>query len=114
MSETVHYRGTLTKVDTKGKTVNEYATEFIDSKGIGVDDYYDSPVEHLVDDFYEIFYYHKPSKTLYLIKRQRVEIDEDIIKAERLDSGVIEFELKYYNGGAGFEECLDEAIENMQ
>lgn len=41
------------------------------------------------------------------------EDDDEIIKASENPDGTISFQLKFYNGGASMNECLEEAIDKL-
>lgn len=117
MSETVHYRGIATKIDIPpSKTTLDMAKEILDDFGeleIEMPSYYDDALEWLTGYYDEQFFYHEKTDTLYEITKTIVDEEDDIIRAQRNEDGDIEYELRYYNGGAGFEECLEEAIDNM-
>lgn len=109
MSETVHYRGTAQRVDLQGLTNEEFALKFIKGEGREVPDYYDNSVEYLVSTWDDDFFFYSRNQTIYKITREDVDIDDEIIRAE-FDGDKINYELRFYNGGAGFEECLEEAF----
>jgi hypothetical protein len=50
---------------------------------------------------------------LYELTKEEHDPEEDIIKAINNTDGTIEYELRYYNGGAGFSECLDAALDKL-
>lgn len=115
MRETVHYRGVATKVVIpEGKTLVQVAGDILKTRHpkykISVSD---NPINYLCDIFYTGYFFHVGSQTLYNITRGSIDMDEEIIKAKELPDGTIVYELKYYNGGAGFDECLEEAMDNM-
>jgi hypothetical protein len=115
MSETVHYKGTATKIyQDLGKTVEEMAQQILlnrgfDSKPSWADNY----IEALCEMFSNEFFYHPKSMSLYKVDRWEHEQDEEIIKANKIGTDKFEFELRYYNGGAGFGECLEEALDEV-
>jgi hypothetical protein len=116
MSETVHYKGVATKVkQPKKKTLNDLAENILKERNIEIEKSYNgNHIEQLCEDMcYEFFYYPK-TKSLYSITKEDVDQDEYIIKAELKDNGTIEYDLKYYNGEAGFEECLEEAFDKLK
>jgi len=112
MSEIVHYKGTAEKICIGLTESEEKAKEILSSRSKEVDDYYDSALECLSQEFYKEFFFHLKTKTLYQLENSGHEPDEEIIKAEA-KGDAIEYELRYYNGGAGFEECLDEAFDKL-
>lgn len=115
MSETVHYKGTAKPVKLlPNQTQEEFAETYLLMAGkTKLQDYYKSWVEYLADEFYDDFFYHAGTKTLYKITKVGHDLDEEIIRAEKLPNGTIEYELRYYNGGAGFSECLEEAMDKI-
>jgi len=114
MSETVHYKGIAKKVITpEGKTINEFSAEILKERNIKIDDYYENEMACLADWCYDSYFYHKKSNTLFEITRESHEPNDDIIRAEFDRNGNINYELRYYNGGAGFEECLEEALDKL-
>jgi len=113
MSETVYYKGIATKIEPEGKTLIEIAEEILKEKGIDFDDFFKDTLEQLSCDFYDEYFYHKKTKTLYKITKESFNLEEEIIRADKKDDGTIEYELRYYNGGGGFEECLEEAFDKL-
>ena len=115
MSETVHYRGRAIKVAVGLEGSKEYAMSVLRERNKAVEDYYNGNViECLCENYYEEFFFHPKTNNIYKIETKDV-IDEyeDIIKAKKIDEGIIEYELKYYNGGAGFSECMEEAFNKL-
>lgn len=112
MSETVHYKGTAKRVDLKGLTNEEFAQNFIKSEGKEVPNYCETAVEYLVDRWDEKFFFYLEKQILFEITRESVDLDEDIIKAE-FNGDNLNYELKFYNGGASFRECLEEAFDKI-
>lgn len=91
MSETVHYKGKLTPTN---KTLAEYDPLAVDIHDI---EGYQSAVE--VNGY------------IYTVEKSDVDQEDDIYTAELNNDGSIEFEVKYYNGGCGFNEAIETAIE---
>ena len=114
MSETVHYKGIATKIEQPNdKTLIQVAEGILSDRHEEVKDYYDNALECLCDVYYEEFFYHKAKQTLYSITKTDHDLEEEIIKAEPRADGRINYELKYYNGGAGFEECMEVAFDML-
>ena len=111
MSETVHYKGKAVKIDCKN--IEEYALKVLEKKSKEREDYYDTAIEQITQDYYEEFFYDSEKEILYSITYESHDLEEEIIKAEKQPDGSIAFELRYYNGGAGFEECLQEAMNKL-
>lgn len=73
--------------------------------------FYDSYQELLLNDFYEEFVVY--NDVLYSVLKEEIDMDEDIFIAKVNKNGDIDFEVKYYNGGCGFEEAIEEAIDKL-
>jgi hypothetical protein len=116
MSETVHYRGVATKIEQPNdKTLIEVAESILKERNIELDEYYEgNSIKQLCEDMHYEFFYYPGTNSLYSITRECVDQYDDIIQAELKDNGTIEYDLKYYNGGAGFEECLEEAFDKLK
>ena len=108
MSETVMYKGKL-------KNLNISPADFLKQQGKDLDSMlqewvtYTSAVNF---EFYQEFY-----ATEYTVFKVELDtgVDEysDIFHSKQ-NGKDIDFLLRYYNGGCGFEEALDKAIENME
>lgn len=115
MSETVHYKGTAKRVDLQGLTTEEFAQKFIKDEGKEIPSYCETALEYLVDRWDKEFFFYEYNQTLYEITREDIDLDDEIIKAEfDPTSNKINYELRFYNGGAGFNECLEEAFDKLK
>ncbi len=114
MSETVHYRGKLTEIKPTATRTTEFIARriLIEDRGLEKSTFYETYLEALCDELYDEYYSHKGK--LYKITKEDVGIDDDIITARQNEDGTIDYELRYYNGGAGFGECMDEALDNIK
>lgn len=114
MSETVHYRGRAIAIAKGFKTCVLMAKKMIVGRSDikKIPSYYDDYLDYLCD-YYDDFYYHEKTETLYQITKHKYDLDDDIIKATINEYGTIDYELRYYNGGAGFGECLTEAFDKL-
>jgi len=117
MSETLHYRGVATKImQPQGQTVMDVARGILKERNYSINEYYKgNAIQCLTEDFNYEFFFHPRTQSLYKITRVEHEPDEDIIEAKLIgfDNSQIAYELRYYNGGAGFEECLEEAFDKL-
>ena len=115
MSKTVHYKGIATKIKSISiQDLQEFAENELILRNKEVSDYYENNfLECLCDTYYEEYFYHPKTNSLYAITREDIDSDEDIIRANVLKNETIEYELRFYNGGAGFSECLEEAFDNL-
>ena len=102
MSETEHYKG---KLKPTGKTVDQYM------EGVVVPEYYSNKEDYFRDEMYETTI--EISGEVYEITREYVPEYEDIFTATLCEDYTIDFEVKYYNGGCGFGEALEEAVKGI-
>jgi hypothetical protein len=114
MSETVVYTGKLMKVDKLDtETPETWCKEYCQQNGVSeLDKYYKTWVECFSDEFYDDFIVHK-NDIYRIINRTRIG-ENDIFYAKKDDRGCIDFVLSYYNGGCGFSEAIEEALDNLQ
>ncbi len=101
MSETEHHIG---KLKPTGKRINEYIG---DAK---IPDYYKSVAEFFDDEYCERAYV--IDGLVFEIEMYDAE-EQDIFTATKNDGGTIDFQVKYYNGGCGFNEALDNAMKTI-
>jgi hypothetical protein len=114
MSKTVHYKGVAIKIEQPhDKTLLDVAEGILKERGHNIPKYYDNAIECLTQEFYKEFFYHNKTQSLYKITQEWHDLDEDIIKADLMDDGTIIYELRYYNGGAGFDECMEMAFDKL-
>ncbi len=111
MSEVVHYKGTATKVDLKGKTIWEFLEFFFKERGETLPDYCDDFLEHLRCEYGYEFYYREKTETLYKLDNYRQEGGDYTANAVR-ENNTIRYDLRYYNSG-GFDEVLEDALDKM-
>lgn len=110
MSETVHYKGVLREVERlAGENLEEQCKRLSVNKELPV--YFDSYQEQLLD-------VHDQGMTvqqgvLYRVEKEYVDLEENMFRARREANGEITFEVRYYNGGCGFRDALEQAIKNI-
>ena len=115
MSETVHYRGVATKINIpRDKSPIQVAEDLLSKAKVKIDKYYENTLEQLNADCSDSYFFHSKTGTLYKLESKEIDPYEDIIRAEIKDETTIEYELKFYNGGAGFSECLEEAFDKLE
>jgi hypothetical protein len=113
MSETVHYKGILTRVlPNEGETIQDIAKRILDHHNIEFDDCYDDYLECLQDNYYQG--YVVLDDKIYEVEKKELDPDSSLFKAVLYSDGTIEFEVKYYNGGCGFGEAIDHAYDNIR
>lgn len=105
MSETESWQGKLVPVDLEGLTNEEWMKKELDRP---LPDYYDNWAEFFADENYRNYYYHYPSETLYKIEATRFDAEGFVIGVKEGENYTFMF--SYYNGGASFDEMLEEVI----
>jgi len=111
MSETEHSKGRLIPVFAAGNLENASKNLL---RILGKEfkaDMYTSFLEQIKDEGCREYFIGKD--TIYLIEVEHLNPNDDIATAERLEGGEILFELKYYNGGAGFDEMMGSALKTL-
>lgn len=116
MSEVVHYKGKLTEIKARRSiSLQDIAKNIIDERGVEWSDY---DLEYHKDDHIFVLCdtlrdeYVFVNERLYKFTRVQLDLDEDIYVAELNDDGSIDYEVKYYNGGGGFEDAIENALDN--
>lgn len=112
MSETVHYKGKLTKLYYSFMPLKTQLNTELSNKGdrfyvSNLDDY-----EEALERLREFGDYHIYKDNLYLVEKEKLD-PYSVASAYRLDDGTISFEVMYYNGGCDFYEALDSALEGI-
>jgi hypothetical protein len=102
MSETQHCKF---KLIPTGLTPEEYSAK----NNLEVDDYFENAQEALEDHFYE---------KVAVIENQVYEVTDmkdmqydDVFESNKNEDGSIDIHVKYYNGGCGFSEAIEYALE---
>jgi len=115
MSYWEHYKGTLTKVERlENESLEEQCKKLLEEKMLQeviLPDYYDSYAEMLLDEFYNEYYVY--NDMLYSMCRESIDSDGDIFNANEEENETINFEVRYYNGGCGFNEAIERAVKNI-
>lgn len=122
MSETVHYRGRATVIPKQGKETGlQQAERICKEKEIDILSYHDDAIEALLDysdpndrGFKQMYFYNSDTDTWYDLDYKRLDYADDVfIVQETPIKDQYSFELRYYNGGCGFNEALEEGFENL-
>lgn len=113
MSETVVYTGKLRKIDKLDtETPETWCKEYCEQNGFDeLDKYYETWADYFSEMFSDEFIVHK-NDIYKIIKKSRLG-EDDIFYANKDDRGCIDFVLSYYNGGCGFSEAIEEALNNL-
>lgn len=111
MSETVHYKGVLKSIERyANETLEDQCKRLLDGKELP--SYCDSYKEFFLDENYQKAVI--IDGIIYRAVKEDVDPDSDIFRAKKINDNEIEFEVRYYNGGCGFNEAIDKALENMR
>ncbi len=103
MSEYEHFKGKLTST---GMTVDEFM------KDVKVPDCYESKTEYFNDTMSDQAM--EVSGIVYTVDRSFYEDNSDIFESTKNKDGTINFQVRYYNGGCGFGEALEEALKSIK
>ena len=108
MSETVHYRGTLTIVQCINReTLEEQCRRILGNAEL--ETYNDSYQEQLLSDNYEDYVI--LNNILYSVEKKDIG-DDDIFIMTNGENETLNFEVRYYNGGCSFDEAIKAAFSN--
>ncbi|MEK3955684.1 MULTISPECIES: hypothetical protein [unclassified Psychrobacillus] len=110
MSETVHYKGVLSRVERFEKeNLEEQCKRLLGNKELP--SYFDSYEEYLLDKHYRTMTIQNGD--VYQVEKEEVDPDSGIFNASISENGEITFEVRYYNGGCGFDEAIENALKNI-
>jgi len=109
MSENEAYFGKLKEIKYSG------AIEDIILK-ICEEENYEIDKNNIKESFYDEAYddYVVVDDKIYKIIESNYVDPYEIFKASKNDDGTINFIVSYYNGGCGFTEAIEEALNNME
>ena len=108
MSDTVHYKGKLIPVATED-TLEATAKRVMKEEGTELKDWVDDWRYIFDDNFYREYII--IDDKIYKADYKELNSYDDIMNATINEDGSIDFEIKYYNGGCGFCEALEESVE---
>jgi len=117
MSETVRYKGVLSKVPRlKGESFYELCVRTcVENRN---NSYEFDPKDY--DNAYEMIHeelwnsHTIIENQLYKIEKEEMDCDFEFYEANRRFDGKIEFHVMYYNGGCGLTEAIEEAVKNIK
>lgn len=113
MSQTETIRGKIKKIDrADGESLNVACLRVIVAAELNTDlpDYYEDYVEYLRVEIDTHFVY---NDELYEIVEEEDLGDDDIFEATQNPDGTINFLVQYYNGGCGFHEAIEHALNKL-
>ena len=112
MSQTEFHSGKLKKINManyKNRGL-EHQIPYLEGKGYIFEDieivnnyFYSENVVKIEDTFYEIIDHYRA-----------LDEDQYIVESNDNKDGTISFMVQFYNGGCGFEEALEEAIQRKK
>lgn len=112
MSEQETHFGKVKEVDLYGADVEQWCKCYCIEHGTNKLDY-DSWTEQYKDNFEFDEKFKVIGSKVYEVISDVEEDDAYIYRASRNSDGTINYILSFYNGGCGFEEALEDAINNM-
>lgn len=114
MSRTEFHRGKLIAVNKEAnETTEQLAERILKNHNIKIADYYDNIFDCLRDELYKQYFHHKKTDIIYIINDEEFNPDEEVIVAKRLQPNQFEYDVRFYNGGASMDECIEEAMDNL-
>ena len=112
MKGTMHYTGTLKKVDILfNQTTEEFAIQELENRNIFNTHQYPTAIITLCKSFGNPFYYNAITDTLYHLTIKNLYI-EDIHKVELIDE-TLTYELKFNCEDGHFNDHLLKALNNI-
>jgi hypothetical protein len=101
--------GRAIPVESKDETNEEMAKRVLAEKGkTELPSYHETYLEWFTDEFYKEYALVKG--VLYKLEAEEVDPYDDVVWAKKNADGSINYVLRYYNGGCGFDEVFEEAI----
>jgi len=114
MSETVHFRGKLKKIEVED--LDAFKKEAVDNyfKTAPTPNWYEGDYEDFFDDDFCEKYIVDKGSVYEILSKEVTDADGDIYIANANSEGTIDYEVRYYNGGCGFSEAIEDALERME
>lgn len=115
MSDMVHYKGKIRKVDKlPGESLEDVCERVARQHGFtSLSRWCDSWEELVLDEAYEECAV--VDDELFLVEnKKRVFNEQDVFHASKNQDGSLDFEVLYYNGGTSFNEAIERALHNME
>jgi hypothetical protein len=110
MSDYEQHVGKLVKVAPAGdETLEDLMRRILAEENIEMEQYHEDYAECFRDELYEKYVIF--NNTVYKVDAERLEDYDDIMHGVLADNGDIFFTLRFYNGGCGFDEAIEEAIK---
>jgi len=116
MSHTEYHRGKATRVEIPHLyTVQEYMLELV-KKAEGLEQrpsWAEDTLEWFEDVFQNKYYFHQESESLYKLENKEFDPNTEAIIATPITDTTFDYLMVFYNGGASYNECMDEAYSGM-
>ncbi len=114
MSEMVRYTGKLRlKEKLPNETLEEQCKRILrEHNYFELQDYCDSWKEMLYDELYERYVVYN-NEVYEVIEKNYRDFCDSSFEAYKNDDGIINYQVVYYNGGCGFTEAIEEALNNI-
>jgi len=114
MSDYEHQRGRMIKVEAEpGTTLEEQCLTIFKEAGIEPADYFDTIAEALVDEFYKT-YVHLDGELYKFIELVNEDPYGSFVNLDEDAFGIYTFSTRYYNGGCGLSEMLEDGIKRLK
>lgn len=110
MSETEHRRGTIREI-TGYDNLADFCTGLMTLEEI--DPFYDTALEYLESGEHEKWLV-VGDKVYEILESKSYPEDDEIIEAVKNKDGTINYEVRWYNGGASFSEVLGQAFNKLK
>lgn len=118
MNETVHYKGKLKKVEIQNESnLNDYCKGLCQQLNIEENDYWKkysngNYIELLTDNKDEYIFI--KGELYEILSKEYHDLEEEIANLSINDDGTYDYEVRYYNGGAGFNEMIEECFDRLK
>ena len=113
MSHTEYHFGTI-KLLKSDLTLEEQMLELLAKHGHTTQPSYCSTVaEWFHEELGHTFIYVVYNNKIYKVFDKELDPEADLERAEYINEEEISYQLKYYNGGTCFSECLEDALKKL-
>ena len=111
MSDYEAHYGKIKKVETNLSCEEFAKQEFIKLTGKDtIPSYCDNFIEALRDESEEFYFV---NSKIYRIENNELDSDSDIFQYKELEDSTIEYNLRFYNGGTGLSEQIEEILNQV-
>ena len=115
MSDYESHKGTLYPTEhTKEELVYKYVETSPDSSWEARYKNQDLDENIINEIFWDIEEYTEINGKIYKIQDKEFDPDSDIFEMEKNEDGTLDYHVRFYNGGCGFEEALSTAAMDLK